>query len=375
MFKAKRTPAVDYIFISLSLVIVGIGLLLLSSASSVVSFQKFGSSYYYVQRQLIYGLLPGIFFFILLSKIDYHRLVKYALPLFIVSIGALVAVLIPGVGSGFGGASRWLDIGIFSFQPSEIVKLSLILYLAYWFDKKGVEEIRTWKHGTIPFVILLSIVSGLLIMQPDMGTMMVIAVTVFVLYFLAGARLLNIFSLMLAGSGLLYFLIKIAPYRLSRLTVFFNPGFDPQGIGYHINQALLAVGSGGFWGLGLGHSRQKYQYLPEVTGDSIFAVVAEELGFLLTAVLIILLVALILRGLKMAKQAPDNLGRLLASGIMIWLGLQIFINIAAMLNLIPLTGIPLPFISHGGTALVVALASLGIIVNISSQARVVETRR
>ncbi|MFA4936717.1 MAG: putative lipid II flippase FtsW [Patescibacteria group bacterium] len=375
MLKLKQTSSVDYIFIILSFVIVGLGLLLLSSASSVVSFQKFGFSYYYVQRQLLYGLLPGIILFLILSKIDYHRIVKYALPVFIASIITLIAVLIPQVGSGFGGASRWLDLGWFSFQPSEIAKLSLLIYLAYWFDIKGIEEIRTWKQGTLPFIIIIGTVSVLLIMQPDMGTMMVIILSAMILYFLAGARLFNIITLMFAGSGLLYFLIKIAPYRLSRLTVFLNPESDPQGIGYHINQALLAVGSGGFWGLGLGHSRQKYQYLPEVTGDSIFAVVAEELGFLLTTVLIILLASLILRGFRIAKQAPDNLGKLLTSGIMVWLGLQTFINIAAMLNLLPLTGIPLPFISHGGSAMVVGLAALGIIVNISSQARVVETRR
>ncbi len=373
--KFKQNSLVDYVFIILVFMIVGIGLLLLSSASSVVSFQKFGSSYYYIKHQLLFGLLPGICFFIILSKIDYHQVVKYVMPVLAAIVVALIAVLVPGVGSEFGGASRWLDIGFFSFQPSEIAKLVLIMYLAYWFDKKGLEEIRTWKRGTLPFVVLVGIISALLIKQPDMGTMVVIILSALVLYFLAGARIFNITILLLGGSGLLYLLIKIASYRLSRLTVFLNPELEPQGIGYHINQALLAVGSGGFWGLGLGHSRQKYQYLPEVTGDSIFAVVAEELGFLLTTILIVLLVSLILRGFRIAKQAPDNLGRLLASGIMVWLGIQILVNIAAMLNLLPLTGIPLPFISHGGSALATALAGLGIIVNISSQARLAETRR
>ncbi|MFH1866759.1 MAG: putative lipid II flippase FtsW [Patescibacteria group bacterium] len=366
---------IDYLFIGLAILIVGLGILLLSSASSVVSFQKFGSSYYYVHRQLIYGLLPGLMIFFVLSRFDYHRLVKWSVPALLVTLLALVAVLIPQLGVGYGGASRWLDLKLFSFQPSEITKLTFLIYLVYWFEQKGFDEIRTWKGGIMPFIILLSIVMVLLMLQPDMGTMIVIAVSAVIIYFLAGARWSTIIGFILAGSGLMYLLVKIAPYRLNRLTVFLNPEYDSQGIGYHINQALLAVGSGGFWGLGLGHSRQKYQYLPEVTGDSIFAVIAEELGFLLTSILIVLFAALIWRGIKIAVRAPDTLGRLLGLSIMVWLGLQFFVNIAAMLNLLPLTGIPLPFISHGGTALAMALGGLGIMVNISRQARAVETRR
>jgi len=208
-----------------------------------------------------------------------------------------------------------------------------------------------------------------------MGTLMVIVLGGYILYFAAGAKIYNLLGLALAGVGAIFALIKIAPYRLNRLTVFLNPEADPVGIGWHINQALLAVGSGGFWGVGLGHSRQKYQYLPEVAGDSIFPVVAEELGFLLTSLLVILLVTIIMRGIRIAKQSPDNLGRLIAIGIVGWLGLQIFVNIGAMLNLLPLTGIPLPLISHGGTAMAVTLAALGILVNVSGQTRKVEARR
>ena len=183
-------------------------------------------------------------------------------------------------------------------------------------------------------------------LQPDMGTMTIIAITALVVYFVAGAPFKHLTWLILGASGLFLLLIKIAPYRAARLTVFLNPALDPQGIGYHINQALLAIGSGGIFGLGLGHSRQKYLYLPEVTGDSIFAVIAEELGLIFSLVLIILFLILMYRGLKIARSAPDTFGKLIATGIIVWLVLQAFINIAAMVTLIPLTGIPLPFISY-----------------------------
>lgn len=373
--KPVRKSNYDYTFIVWVGLTVGLGLLLLASASSVVSWQKFGTSYYYLQRQFFYGFLPGALLFFLFSRFDYHRLVKWSLLALALSLVALIAVLIPGVGIGIGGASRWLNLGLFSFQPSEFTKLTFLIYLVYWLDQKGYNEIRTLRGGVIPFLVWLGAVMLLLILQPDMGTMIVITLSAVLVYFLAGARFSTILSFMFGGSLLTYLLIKIAPYRVDRLTAFFNPEVDPQGIGYHIKQALLAVGSGGFWGLGLGHSRQKYQYLPEVTGDSIFAIIAEELGFLLTTLLLLLLSGLIWQGIKIANRAPDNLGRLLGLGIMSWLGLQIFVNIAAMLNLLPLTGIPLPFVSHGGSALAASLGGLGIVANISSQSRKVEARR
>ena len=373
--KARRQSNYDFTFIAWVALVVGLGLLLLASASAVVSFQKFGTSYYYLQRQFLYGLIPGAVLFYLFSRLDYHLVVKWSLLALGVCLVALIAVLIPSVGVSSGGASRWLDLGLFSFQPSEFVKLTFLVYLVYWLDQKGYDAIRSWRNGIIPFLVWLTVVMVLLILQPDMGTMIVIALSAVLVYFLAGARFSTILYFMFGGAGLMYLLIKIAPYRLERLTAFFNPEIEPQGIGYHINQALLAVGSGGFLGVGLGHSRQKYQYLPEVTGDSIFAVIAEELGFVLTTLLLLFLAGLIWRGIKISNRAPDNLGRLLGLGIMGWLGLQIFVNIAAMLNLLPLTGIPLPFISHGGSALAASLGALGIVANISAQARRVEGRR
>ena len=206
-------------------------------------------------------------------------------------------------------------------------------------------------------------------LQPDMGTMIIISVTALAVYFVAGAPFKHLLWLILGASGLFLILIKIAPYRAARLTVFLNPAIDPQGIGYHINQALLAIGSGGIFGLGLGHSRQKYLYLPEVTGDSIFAVIAEELGLVFALVLIALFLVLMYRGLKIAKAAPDMLGKLVASGIIAWISLQAFINIAAMVTLIPLTGIPLPFISYGSSALASSIIAIGVLTNISKQTK------
>ncbi len=375
MLSSGYKHKVDSVFVWLVWVIAVIGLLMLSSASSVVSLQEHGYAYHYLTRQLLFGVIPGLVAFIVLSRVDYHITSKYAAIFLGISVLMLIAVLIPGVGVELGGASRWLHFGPISIQPSEFFKLFFILYLAYWFDKKGWENIRSLKNGVLPFLTFLSLAVVLLILQPDMGTMMVVIMSSAILYFAAGARISVLLSFIVAGFAGIMVLIKIAPYRLQRFTVFLNPDSDPLNIGWHINQALLAVGSGGFWGVGLGHSRQKYQYLPEVAGDSIFPIVAEELGFLLTAALVILMATLILRGIKISKTAPDNLGRLIAIGIMSWLGLQIFVNIAAMLNLLPLTGIPLPLVSHGGTAMAVNLAALGIVVNISGQTRKTEERR
>lgn len=375
MWSTGYKHKIDGALVWLVCLIVIIGLVILASASSVIALQEYGNAYYYLIRQLLFGVIPGLILFIVLSRIDYHLVARWALVFLIISLLLLIAVLIPGVGVELGGASRWLQVGPVSFQPSEFFKLFFILYLAVWFDKKGWEEIRSFTKGVVPFLIFLTIAVVLLILQPDMGTMMVVVMGAVILYFAAGARLSVLFFLILAGLASILVLIKVAPYRLNRLTVFLNPESDPLNIGWHVNQALLAVGSGGFWGVGLGHSRQKYQYLPEVAGDSIFPVVAEELGFLLTSFLVLLLVILILRGIKIAKQSSDNLGRLIAIGIISWLGLQMFVNITAMLNLLPLTGIPLPLVSHGGTAMAVNLAALGMLVNISGQTRKVEARR
>jgi cell division protein FtsW len=239
-----------------------------------------------------------------------------------------------------------------------------LLYLATWLDKKQ-KGIKDWKYGFVPFVTILGVISFLIVMQPDIGTMSVIIITAISIYFVAGAKFSHLAVLGASGAALFLALIKIAPYRMARLTVFLNPEIDPQGIGYQINQALLAIGSGGLFGRGLGKSIQKYNYLPEASGDSIFAVIAEELGFIRILLLIALFMILTIKGYKIAKNSPDFYGKLIATGITSWICFQAFLNMAAISGLIPLTGIPLPFISYGGSALLFSLASMGILVNIS----------
>lgn len=360
----------DYrLMIAISVIVV-FGLIMLSSASSPEAFQKFGDSYYYVKHQIIFGLLPGVIAFYFLSRLDYRRWKQYAFFMLISSIILLVLVFIPGLRTKYGTAKSWIYIFGFSFQPSELVKLTFLIYLASWLEKRTEKKIRDLYSGFIPFITVLGAIIFLMVLQPDIGTMSIIVLIAFIVYFIAGAPLKHLITL---GAGLvavLALLIKIAPYRAARFTTFLHPELDPKGIGYHINQALLAIGSGGFFGLGLGQSRQKFQYLPEVAGDSIFAIIAEELGFLFGLLLIVVFIFLAYEGLRVSEYAPDNFGKYLGVGIVSWFVLQAFINIGAMIGILPMTGIPLPFISYGGTALFTSLAASGILVNIAKSAKV-----
>ncbi|MBU0597860.1 putative lipid II flippase FtsW [Patescibacteria group bacterium] len=358
----------DYQIVIVIFIILIYGLIMLASSSSVISFEKFGDSNYLLKHQLLYGVLIGVVGFLIASKINYQIWRKLGLPLLVVNILLLLAVFIPGIGYEYGGAKRWIDLGPTILQPTELLKLTFILYLSTLFAKNK-EGIKDAAFGLIPFVVIVGSIIFLIMLQPDMGTMVTIAIIAVVIFFTAGAPIKHLFWLLIGASGLFFILIKIAPYRAARLTVFLNPALDPQGVGYHINQALLAIGSGGIFGLGLGHSRQKYLYLPEVTGDSIFAIIAEELGLIFSLVLIVLFLVFMFRGLLVAKNSMDNFGKLTAVGITSWIVLQAFINIAAMVTLIPLTGIPLPFISYGSSALATSLIAVGILVNISKYSK------
>lgn len=361
-FSKSHQP--DYILITILTIIIIFGLIALSSASTVVSYQKFHDSYYFLKHQILFGLIPGLILLFLALKINYNEWKKFSLPLLIISILFLIAVFIPNIGTGYGKAKSWINLAGFSFQPTELIKLVLILFLATWFEKKE-KEIKKFSQTILPFLFLLGIICFLIILQPDIGTMSIIIFVALAILFTAGVKFWHFLLIILSGLGLLGLLIKIAPYRLARLIVFLNPELDPLGIGYHINQAFLAIGSGGIFGLGLGHSQQKFQYLPEVIGDSIFAIIAEELGFIISAGLIILFLILIFRGFKIAQNAPNEFAKFTAVGIVSWFGFQIFINAAAMVGLVPITGIPLPFISYGGTSLAISSAAAGILINIS----------
>jgi cell division protein FtsW len=273
----------------------------------------------------------------------------------------------PGLGASFGKARSWVIIFGFSFQPSEIVKLTFLLFLAGWCYKKGRDRISDFGYGLVPFIFFLMLILGLVIAQPDIGTTIIIGVMAVLVYFLAGAKLSHLGWLGLAGVAGFSILALKKTYLVNRLLVFLNPESDVQGIGYHINQALLAIGSGGWFGRGYGKSQQKFAYLPEVHGDSIFAIIAEEMGFIVVLFLVGLFLFLMYRGFKVAQNSSDEYGKLLASGIVVWFTFQAFLNIAVISGLAPLTGIPLPFISAGGTALTISLAAVGLLLNISKQ--------
>lgn len=361
MRKIKAKP--DLILALVVFILCLFGIVMISSASIVSSEERFGTNFYYVSHQAI-SLIIGLILMTVAYFIDYRFWKKIALILFLGILILLLAVFVPGIGQEFGGAHRWLGWGNFIFQPSEIMKLAFVIYLASWLDSRG-EKITHFSAGFIPFVSLMIILGVLIMGQPDLGTLSVILGTAVITFYIAGART---FHLALGGIALvilLGFLIKIAPYRLSRLLVYFDPSNQTLGAAYHINQALIAIGSGGLWGLGFGQSKQKYLYLPQAHSDSIFAIIAEELGFLRSILIIAVFVFLAIRGLKIVKNAPDNFARFLSAGIISWIILQAFINIAAMIGLLPLTGIPLPFISFGGSSLIVTLVAMGILLNIS----------
>lgn len=344
--------------------LLGIGIIMIASAGVVYGRVRFGDDYYFLKQQLL-GLGVGLLLLYVFQRIHYVVWQRFVVPIFILALILLVLVFIPGFGTTVYGAARWIQLGPVSFQPSEVMKFAIILYLAAWLSGKGSARTADFFEGLVPFLALLSLVGFLIIKQPDTGTLGLIFLISLAIFFASGANIMHILSLFLGGLFFLFILIKMAPYRMQRFLVFMNPEHDPMGFGYQMTQALLAIGSGGLFGIGLGQSRQKFNYLPEPVTDSIFAVLGEELGLLGTSVVVLLFLFLAWRGVRIALRAPDEFGRLLAVGIISWVVFQAFINIGAITGLIPLTGIPLPFVSYGGTSLAVLLAAMGILLNIS----------
>ncbi|KPJ73068.1 hypothetical protein AMJ48_02385 [Parcubacteria bacterium DG_74_1] len=367
----------DYVLLGTVIILMVIGILILANVSAPLSLERFGTTYYFLKHQLLFGFLVGIIFGFLAFKIPLNRLKKWAPILLLINLALLAIIFLPGVGSKLGGAARWINLGPFSFQPSEPLKLIFILYLATWLaSRKDIRDTRKpdekylkWTHSQtlLAFSIIIIIISLLLILQPDISTLGVILLVAILMYFLAKMPLWQIFLMVLGGLVALFALVKLEPYRLNRFLVFFNPTVDPMGIGYQLKQAVIAVGSGGISGLGMGMSQFKSGFLPQIISDSIFAVFAEETGFIGSCVLVLLFFIFLWRGLRIGRLCQDSFSQLTAWGITIWICLQAFINIAAMIGILPLTGIPLPFISYGGSALVVQLAGIGVLLNISRQ--------
>lgn len=350
-----------------TLCILSIGVVMVYSASAVLAFREYGDYFFYLKRQLVFALL-GIGAMYVTMNTDYLVWKKYAKPLLLICFVLLVIVLIPGVGVVRGGARSWLGIGSLGIQPSEFMKLGMIVFLSKLLSEEQ-SRITHFTKGLVPPLGIMGLAFGLIMLQPDLGTGAVLVGASLLIIFTAGARLSHLGYLALVGLAGFVALIAAAPYRLKRITAFLDPWQDPLGAGYQSIQSLYAIGPGGLAGLGLGMSRQKYSYLPEPQTDFIFSIIAEELGFIGGAAVLLLFALLVWRGMRTAITAPDAFGSLLAAGIVGMIAVQVIINIGVVIGMFPVTGITLPLISAGGSSLTLMLTAIGILLNISRYAR------
>ncbi len=354
----SQKKQIDLPLLLITGVLVVFGLMMVYDASAIQGLKDFKDSLYYIRQQLIWvtvGLVSMIFF----ASFDYKKFRFLAVPLLFFSVALLLAVLIPGLGVSGGGAHRWLRLGNITIQPAEIIKLTGVIYLAVLFEKKV---------KLLPFLILVGGVTTVTaVLQKDLGSSVVFVLTSAVLYFAAGGAFWHFIVAIPVGLLAFVLLVLSSGYRSKRILALLDPFSDPQGFTYHITQVLIALGSGGLFGLGLGNSRQKFDYIPEVSTDSIFGVIGEELGFVGGSLVVVLFAILLIRGFKIVSNCEDNFGKILALGLTSWLGIQAIVNLSSMTALLPLTGVPLPFISYGGSALVANLTAIGILLNISKQ--------
>lgn len=359
----------DFILLIIVAVLLLLGIIILASVSTALSQQKFNSTTVFLLHYLIFGLAPAIALGFLAFKIPLSFLRKRAVILLFLNLFLMILVFLPEIGISSGGANRWLNLGFISLQPSEFLKLSSIIYFAAWLPAVAEKTRKKNVYATFAaFVIIICLIGLLLVFQKDVGTLVIIIITAALMYFLAETPLRHSFLILGTGVTALLFLIKITPYRFERLKVFLNPDIDPMGFGFQIKQALIAVGSGGIWGKGFGMSAQKFgSFLPQSMTDTIFPIFAEEAGLIGSFILILIFVLFAWQGFKIAQKVQDKFLKLTCLGIVLWLTIQAFVNIGAMLRLLPLTGIPLPFISYGGSALVAELIGVGILLNISKK--------
>jgi cell division protein FtsW len=353
--KRKKDKQYDKTLLFLTLLLTALGLVAIADASSPQAVELFNDSFYFLKQQLGWAAL-GLVALLLAAVLHYSLWKKLAPWLFALSIILLVVVLIPGVGNKLLGARRWISLGPITLQPSEFVKLTLAMFMAWLAEKE------------VPFyyyALIFGLVAFLIMLQPDLGTTIVVLGIGVVQLFVMGAGLLNLGVLLGAGGLIGFLLIIISSYRRQRLMTFFQNSQDPLGSSYHIRQVLLALGSGGIFGVGLGQGRQKHLFLPEAATDSVFAVIAEEIGFVGSVFLIFIFVLFVLKMIKIAQRSQDRFAAVLAVGIAAWIGGQMFLNIGSMVALVPLTGVPLPFFSYGGSSLTMILLGVGILLNIS----------
>jgi len=362
--KGKRR--FDYILLLVTLALVGIGIVMVYSTSAILAGDRFQDPYYFLKRQALYA---GIGFLLMIAMMffPYPVLKRVAYPILIFSVLLLIAVLIPGIGRRAGGSMRWLKISSFSFQPSELSKLGLIIFLSYFLTKKE-EKIRSFSFGFLPTVLLSGLVIALILKEPDFGAAIFLTAMVFFLLFISGARVIYIASAVLLAIPVAYYFLTNVAYRYRRLLAFIRPWDDPTGTSFQIVQSFISFGSGGLFGLGLGEGRQKLFFLPAPHTDFIFSVIGEELGLVGTVVVVLLFFILTLRGIQIALSLEDRFGTYLALGVTLMISLQAVINMGVVLGLLPTKGLTLPFISYGGTSLIVNLVGVGMLLHLSNVA-------
>jgi cell division protein FtsW len=361
----KTTP--DLILLIITFTLLTVGLIMVYSASAIWADYKFNDSFFFAKRQLLFAGV-GIFAMFFIMNVDYWTWRTWSKTLIIVCFILLILVLIPGIGNVRNGSRSWIGVGAFSIQPSEFMKLAMIAFLAKFLSERQ-KLITSFKLGLLPSLALVFTAFAMIMLQPDLGTGTVMVGTCVAMIFIAGARVSHFVGLGMIGIAGFVGLIISAPYRIKRITSFLDPWQDPLGSGFQIIQSLYAIGPGGLFGLGLGQSRQKFFYLPEPQTDFIFAILAEELGFIGGSFILLLFALLLWRGIRIALGAPDLYGAFLAVGIIAMIAIQVMINIGVVTGLMPVTGITLPFLSYGGSSLTLMLAAIGVLLNISRYAR------
>ncbi len=383
-----KTRRFDIVLFGITGTLIILGILILTGISAPLAQQKIGDPTYFLFHQILFGIIPGIIAGFIFYKIPLPVIKRYSPKLLLANIFFLALVFVPVIGVSSAGANRWINLGFASFQPSEFLKITFILYLASWLASKHKSAIDNRKSQFyrskekilsltlnqifaalnktfLPFVAILGFIGILLIKQPDTSTLGLIAIVAGIMYFSIGTPVWHNVLIFLIGTGSLAFLIKSSPYRMQRFTVFLNPETDLMGIGYQLKQSIIAIGSGGILGIGLGMSRQKFVFLPQSMSDSIFSIYAEETGLIGCLILISLFLLFLWRSFNLGKRATDQFSLLVCVGISSWIVIQAFINIGAMAGIFPLTGIPLPFISYGGSHIIAELIGVGILLNIS----------
>ncbi|MDR7434921.1 MAG: putative lipid II flippase FtsW [Armatimonadota bacterium] len=366
-FSSLRTRSPDYLLFGIAMILAGIGLVIIYSASSIVAMEQYRDAAYFLKRQALW-LLVSVAACLLAMRVPYTLLRRLTLPLLVLSVAGLLLVFAPGIGHTAGGASRWIGWGPVRFQPVELAKLALLLYLAGFLAERG-QEVQSFTRGVLPPLLVFGAMAVPVVAQPNLGSTAVMALVTGLMLCLGGARLLHLGVLGTGALALSFLLILQREYSRRRLLAFLDPGADPRGAGYQIIQSLLGFGSGGILGLGLGESRQKFFYLPERHTDFIFSILGEELGLVGAGAVLILFLGFVYRGFRIARLAPNRYASLLAGGITLTIGIQALLNIGVVTGVLPITGVPLPFLSYGGSSLLMAMIAVGILMNISQYIR------